>query len=263
MKNKTINAGQVWKEFEDSLVPRLRLSLLDRAVYSHLFRHSRLEGRLRIRFSIPWLARGIRASASPARQSVRRLIEHGALRLVERTKAGHVVEVRLPEEIRPARGEAIAVVAANGARRVNLEETDFLQNHALRRAIHAREHGRCFYCMRRLHARMRCLDHVIPRVQMGRNSYRNLVSSCVECNSLKGERMAGDFLRRLFREGKLTTAELKGRLRALEELAAGKLRPEIQDNDRRAADLVKASFGAEKSGSPSCLKPSHSPQMPP
>jgi 5-methylcytosine-specific restriction endonuclease McrA len=75
---------------------------------------------------------------------------------------------------------------------------------------------------------MRCLDHVIPRVQLGRNSYRNLVSCCVECNSLKGERMAGDFLRWLFREGKLTTAELSGRLRALAELASGKLRPAIE-----------------------------------
>jgi len=225
MKNKTVDPGEVWKEFEDLLVPGLRLSLLDRAVYSHLFRHSRLEGKLRVRFSIPSLARGVRASCSPTRQSVRRLIEHGALRLVERTKAGHVVEVRLPGEIRPARTEALAIVAANGARRVNLEETDFLQNKALRDAIHARERERCFYCMRRLSERMRCLDHVIPRVQLGRNSYRNLVSCCVECNSLKGERMAGDFLRWLFREGKLTTAELSGRLRALEALAAGKLRP--------------------------------------
>jgi 5-methylcytosine-specific restriction endonuclease McrA len=195
MKNKTVNPGRVWKQFEDLLVPGLRLSLLDRAVYSHLFRHSRLEGKLRVRFSIPWLARGIRASAGPTRQSVRRLIEHGALRLVERTKAGHVVEVRLPEEIRPARAAAIDVVAANGAQRVNLEETDFLQNPALRRAIHAREGGRCFYCMRRLHARMQCIDHVIPRVQMGRNSYRNLVSCCLGCNSKKGESTAGNFLR--------------------------------------------------------------------
>ena len=62
---------------------------------------------------------------------------------------------------------------------------------------------------------------------MGRNSYRNLVSSCLECNSQKGERSAADFLRWLFREGKLTTAELKGQLRALEALAAGKLRPEV------------------------------------
>lgn len=237
MKNKTINPGQVWKDFEDALVPRLRLSVIGRAVYSHLFRHSWLEGRPRVRFSIPWLARGIRVSASPTRQAVRRLIEHGALRLVERTKAGHVVEVRLPEEIRQAQPEAIAVVAANGARRVNLEETDFLQSKTLRDAIHAREGGRCFYCLHRTNPRKRCLDHVVPQVQLGRNSYRNLVSCCVECNSRKGEAAARDFLRWLYREDRLSSAELSGRLRALEALAAGKLRPAVQDKERRAAGL--------------------------
>jgi hypothetical protein len=34
------------------MVPRLDLCLADRAVYSHLVRHSRLEGKLQFRFSI-------------------------------------------------------------------------------------------------------------------------------------------------------------------------------------------------------------------
>ena len=98
MKNKKPNAERIWKQFEDILVPRLRLSVIDRAAYSHLLRHSRLEGKLRLRFSIPWLARAARLSDNPARNAVRRLVDHGALRLVQRTKAGHVVEVRLPVE---------------------------------------------------------------------------------------------------------------------------------------------------------------------
>jgi hypothetical protein len=239
MKNKTVNARLVWKQFEDILVPRLRLSVIDRAVYSHLFRHSRLEGRARLRFSMVWLARGIRVSVSPTRLAVRRLVEHGALRLVERTKAGHVVEVRLPAEIRAGRRDAIgadairadAIGAGNGGRAggvVSLEETDFMRSKALRQSIHARERGRCFYCLRRTKARMQCLDHVVPRVEMGRNSYRNLVSCCSECNSKKGESTAGNFLRWLFREGKLTSEELKGRMRALKKLAKGGMRPEVR-----------------------------------
>ena len=109
----------------------------------------------------------------------------------------------------------------------SLEETDFLQSKALREAIHARERGQCFYCLRRLTPTVQCLDHVVPRVRLGRNSYRNLVSSCVECNSHKGERGAADFLRWLYRERRLTAAELTGRLRALDALASGKLRPRI------------------------------------
>jgi hypothetical protein len=62
---------------------------------------------------------------------------------------------------------------------------------------------------------------------MGRNSYRNLVSSCLECNSQKGERPAADFLRRLYRERRLTAAKLAARLRALDDLASGKLRPSL------------------------------------
>ena len=103
MKIKKPNAELIWKQFEDLLVPRLRLSVIDRAVYSRLLRHSRLEGRLRLRFSIAWLACAARLSNNPARNAVRRLVDHGALRLVDRTKAGHVVEVRLPDEIRAAR----------------------------------------------------------------------------------------------------------------------------------------------------------------
>jgi len=44
MKNKKPNAELVWKQLEDLLAPRLRLSVIDRTVYSHLLRHSRREG---------------------------------------------------------------------------------------------------------------------------------------------------------------------------------------------------------------------------
>jgi len=98
-KNKKPNAEVVWTQLEDLLVPRL--SVIDRAIYSHLLRHSRLEGKLCLRFSIRWLARHIRLSAGPVRGAVRRLVAQGALRLVQRSKTGHVVEVRPPEEIRP------------------------------------------------------------------------------------------------------------------------------------------------------------------
>ena len=209
-------------------MPRLRLSVVDRAVYSHLVRHSRLEGKLRLHFSIYWLARGACLSSATVRAAVRRLVARGALRLVERSKAGHVVEVRLPEEIRGARPKRIgARDRARLAGVADVEETDFLQSRALREAIHGREGGVCFYCLRRVKVRARCLDHVVPRVRLGRNCYRNLVSSCGDCNSQKGEEQAGNFLRRLYREGRLTAEELSARLRAVEALAAGKLRPAL------------------------------------
>jgi len=233
MKISKTDAVLIWKQIEDVLVPQLCLTLAERAVYSHLLRHSRLEDRLRLRFSILWLARGNRLSAGSVRLAVRRLVAKGALRLVERTRAGHVVEVRLPGEIRAVRPERGARGPARLPRTANLEETDFLRDKKLREAIHARERSVCFYCLRRLTARLRCLDHVVPAVQRGSNSYRNLVSSCAECNSQKGETPAEGFLRLLYRDGRLTATELTGRLRALEALAAGKLRPALGGEDAK------------------------------
>jgi len=234
MKISKTNVVLVWKQLEDVLVPRLGLTVVERAVYSHLLRHSRLEDRVRLRFSIYWLARGTWLSTGAVRLAVRRLVAKGALRLVERTKAGHVVEVRLPEEIRGIRPNRIE---PGGAARLpnasNLEETDFLQTKARREAIHARERSACFYCMRRLTARARCLDHVVPAVRRGSNSYRNLASACAECNSQKGETAAEGFLRLLYRDGRLTASELTGRLRAVEALAAGKLRPALHSQDAK------------------------------
>jgi 5-methylcytosine-specific restriction endonuclease McrA len=246
MKTKKFDAVLVWKQLEDLLVPRLALSVTDRAVYSHLLRHTRLEGKSRLQFSIAWLARGVRLARGPARNAVRRLAANGALRIIERSKAGHVVEVPLPGEIRGrfrrrAPGEELgrptcgrrSMLGSQGSGSgpvsipVSIEELDFLRHRRLRKAIHARERGKCFYCLRRIASRMKCLDHVRPRAQMGPNSYRNLVSSCMECNSRKGEMAAKDFLRWLYRAQRLSPNEFAARLQALDELAAGQLRPII------------------------------------
>jgi 5-methylcytosine-specific restriction endonuclease McrA len=218
MKNIKPNAELVWKQLEDVLVPRLRLSVTERVIYFHLLRHSDLEGRRRMRFSISWLGRGVCLTEGPVRDSLRRLITRGILRLVQRSRAGHLIEVRLPEEIRAARWPL---------RPVTKEAADVLESRALRQAIHAREGGHCFYCLRRITRLVRCLDHVVPLARRGDTSSRNLVSSCMECNSQKGEKVAQDFLRWLYRERRLTAVELSDRLRALDDLASGKLRPHL------------------------------------
>jgi hypothetical protein len=232
MKAKKPNAELVWKQLEDQLAPRLRLSVIERTVYAHLLRHSRLEGKLRLHFSIMGVGRNIRLSANPVRKAVRRLVAHDALRMVQRSKTGHLVEVRLPDEIPAAGLNRIAPRAAKeestGTRApVNLEGVDFMQNKPLRNSIHAREREQCFYCLRHTPPSVQCLDHVVPKARSGPNSYRNLVSSCMECNTQKGESAAADFLRRLYRERRLTAAELAARLRALDALASGKLRPSL------------------------------------
>lgn len=227
MKPKIPNALLVWKQFEDVLAPRLGLSTTGRAVYSHLLLHSRLEGKLRFRFSMRWMASGMGVFRETGRDAVRRLANLGALCLIERSKEGHLVEVHLPREIRAFR--PYIRKSGNSARQAaaNLEKLDLFKSASRRQAIHARERGLCFYCLRRTSARERCLDHVVPCAKNGRNSYRNLVLACMECNMLKGERSAADHLSRLYREGRLTDAQLTNRFRALDDLAAGKLRPQL------------------------------------
>src|SRR5881409_87420 len=239
MLNKKLNAKLLWMQFEDVLAPRLGLTVKERAVYSYLLRHSLVVGKLRLQFAVMSLARTLGLSIGAARHAVRRLDELGALSVLKRSKTGHLAEMRLPEKIRALRagrngasmavgvGTTGAVGAAGEPPASTLETTDFLKTWALRKTIHDRERGACFYCLRRTPANVHCLDHVVPRVRFGRNSYRNLVSCCIECNTRKGDRPARDFLRTLYRQGRLTPAELDGRLRALKDLAAGKLRPAL------------------------------------
>jgi hypothetical protein len=225
MKKKSPNAALTWKQLDDFVVPKLALNVLDRAAYSYLLRHTHLEGRRRLHFSLPWLAHGVRISKGGARAAIRRLLARGALRRIERTWDGQTVEVLLPEEICAALPESCN--GADCARSVNIEDLDFFRTDSLRKAIHARERGACFYCLRRLKRAVQCLDHVVPQARSGGDSYRNLVSCCLECNFRKGQTAPADFLRLLRRERRLTARELTARLRALDALASGKLRPTL------------------------------------
>ena len=99
MPNKTLNAKLLWMQFEDVLAPRLGLTVWDRAVYSYLLRHSLVVGKFRLHFAVLSVARDLGLSNGPVRQAVRRLDELGALRLLERSKTGHLVEMRLPDSV--------------------------------------------------------------------------------------------------------------------------------------------------------------------
>lgn len=230
MKTKTIDAAEAWKQFEDLLAPGLNLSVYDRAVYSHLFRHSHLEGKQTLKFALGWLGRCLGISRGSARNSLRRLLAQGAVHLLTRScHAHHVVRVNLPSEVRAVRAakSAAARSGPGAAPEIDIEKADFLRLQALRRAIHEREGGKCFYCLRTTTRHSRCLDHVIPQARRGGNSYRNLVSACHDCNSMKKDRHAQELLRWLFRERRLSATDFRARLRALQALKAGKLIPPI------------------------------------
>ena len=53
-----------------------------------------------------------------------------------------------------------------------------------RRAIFARDGGRCVYCG----ANATSIDHVIPRSRGGGHSWENVVSACHKCNHVKADK---------------------------------------------------------------------------
>ena len=68
-----------------------------------------------------------------------------------------------------------------------------------RRNIYARDGSRCQYCGKHFPTRELTLDHVLPRVQGGENSWTNLVCACVRCNARKGGRTPVEAGMRLLR----------------------------------------------------------------
>ena len=53
-----------------------------------------------------------------------------------------------------------------------------------RRNIYARDHSQCQYCGKNFSTKELTLDHVVPRVQGGENSWTNLVCACVRCRAI-------------------------------------------------------------------------------
>ncbi len=53
-----------------------------------------------------------------------------------------------------------------------------------RRAIFARDDGRCVYCL----AIATSIDHVIPRSRGGAHNWENVVSACHRCNHVKADK---------------------------------------------------------------------------
>ncbi|HEX9759357.1 MAG TPA: HNH endonuclease signature motif containing protein [Candidatus Acidoferrales bacterium] len=215
-----------WAAIEDWLIPALRLNTHERALYYHLVRHTRLEGRRRVRMSRRQAARASGLSTATARHYLRQLARKRCIRFAERSLRGTVLEVFLPGEV--------AARWPRSLRRVPpVERRDACgQPRAWRRRCHTpdagvrarvfhRDAGRCFYCRRKLDVRNWVLDHVAPVGRAGTDSEWNLAACCAPCNWEKGLAAAEDFLRSLKRRRKLSRAQLRGRLRALDRLLWG------------------------------------------
>ena len=213
---------------EDVLFPALRLSTHERALYVHLLRHTRLEGRRNTRVSRNDLARAIGLCASTSRHYLRVLARKQCIRFLERNARGCLLEILLPGEVldnlahSPASKELVCAVReverdAVGQPRA-WPRTDHFRSPRFRARILKRDGGLCFYCLRPLRPGEWTLDHVNPVSRGGSDSGSNVVATCVPCNWDKGQVSAEDFIRSLRRKNVLNPKQMRSRLRALRNL---------------------------------------------
>ena len=213
---------------EDVLFPSLRLSTHERALYVHLLRHSRLEGRRTVRVSRNDLARAIGLCASTSRHYLRTLARKQVVRFLERNGRGCLLEILLPDEVTaalahsPASKEltfAVREVERDSAGQPRAwPRTDHFRSPRFRARILKRDAGQCFYCLRPLRPGEWTLDHITPRARGGSDHSRNVVACCIPCNWEKGQASAEDFLRSLRRKRILSPKQLRSRLRRLHSL---------------------------------------------
>lgn len=215
-----MNTERVIREIEDRLFVRLELDAWERALYWHLFRHTHLEGRAIVVVGLDTLSRQTNISTTKLRDAIRSMAGKGCLSVDERTRVGHTIKVVLPDELP---GLLISAEPAS----VNLDQIDFFTERRYLQPLMERQQGRCFYCLRVLTAESSALDHLIPQVAGGNNSYRNIVVACYECNSRKQALVGEDYLRMLYRDGILGQSDLKERLETLSQIMAGTIIPVV------------------------------------
>jgi hypothetical protein len=174
-----VDVASTLKSCEDYLFPAVKMTVRERSLYYHLFRHTRLIGTENGRFAILPLATTLALGESTVRDDIRSLHGRGCIRIEERSRTGHVIRVLLPEEIDgviPKRGPAEIV---------DIETVDFFTARLHLTPLLARENWACFYCLRQVRPDNCELDHVVARVGGTNHSYRNVVVSCHECNTTK------------------------------------------------------------------------------
>jgi HNH endonuclease len=221
-----LDLKRVIEEIQDHLSPKL--DTYEQAIYLYVFRQTRLKGILeatigfksgRRKMSMGIGERGKPMSEGTCYEKLRSLQSKGCLEIVDTTRDGTKLRLKLPSEI-PG-----IIPAKQGSAPPSMEEMDFFDVPENRILILRRDGNRCFYCLRAVDKSNYVLEHVSSRPD-GDNSYRNVVTACRNCNNKKGDQPAEDFLRSLYRNGFLAAEELEKRLSALNQLRSGALKPD-------------------------------------
>lgn len=189
----------------DFLQPRLLP--YEAAIYWHLFRHSVVaHGTQRVRASVRGLSQGVITSSSGQTDKLSYGAVQDALRGLEEkevirkdgdtTREGTPYFVRMPEEI-PWCVDLIksAQVAEPPPKPVDdKRDSDFYNVPENRLKVFERDGYLCYRCSKQLTRFSATLDHIQPVSKGGGHSYDNLVTSCLHCNSRRGNSPVMDSL---------------------------------------------------------------------
>lgn len=195
----------VIQEIVDDLQPLL--TPYEAAFYWHAFRHSiARNGNPHVRLSGKALRRGVvRSSYSTAientisegkvREIYRALESIGAIRKEgEPNRDGTLYRVFIPDEIEACRKYRAERTATEPKAEVAEGDIDYYNVRENRIKIYERDCYKCRYCEKQLTRFTATLDHVTPVAEGGDNSFENLMTACLNCNSRKHKRPLGDFL---------------------------------------------------------------------
>lgn len=193
------------QEIVDDLQPLL--TPYEAAYYWYAFRHSIAKGgKPYVRLSRRGLGRGCVKSASskstenpvsPSKvaEIFRALEAIGALRMEgEPNRDGTLYRVFTPDEIEACREFRASRVPPEPRSVVADEEIDHYNIRENRLKVYERDGYKCRYCGKQLTRFTATLDHITPIAGGGDNSFGNLITSCLGCNSTKSKRSVGDFL---------------------------------------------------------------------
>lgn len=85
------------------------------------------------------------------------------------------------------RSPSVSLIVPRVIRLLTYNEVPKKQVRLSRKNIYERDNYTCQYCGEKPRTKDLNIDHVIPRSKGGRNTWENLVCSCVKCNSKKAD----------------------------------------------------------------------------
>ena len=185
-----MNWSEELRSIEASMFPHFSCDVWERSHYYYLLSQTRLKGIDVATIPLGQIATALGCSDHSSRKILRKMAEKGCIEL-EQTRRGHSVKVLLPSEL------PILDQVVESEKEVDIELLNFFKGRSYVDELLERENGQCFYCLKRIDSDSCELDHVIPQVSGGDDTFRNVVASCHRCNTQKSGEDVKSHLRAL------------------------------------------------------------------